>query len=191
MTAQPAPTVFLSHSHGDKRVARRLVRRLTAHGVKVWIDERELRVGATLTSSIRSQIEGANMLLVIASQASAGSKWVGLELDFAREHGKAVIPFLIELLAEHERFRDYLGADATSPQAFADAVHGLMRDLFLSFDLELPPADPALLTAGLRELAGEEPDLAPLINGCLDSEGLPRRIWIRHSRPRFIRSMMR
>lgn len=172
MTVQSGPKVFLSHSHSDKRVARRLVRRLTAHGVKVWIDERELRVGAALTSSIRSQIEAATMLLVIASQASAGSKWVGLELDFAQEHGKAVIPFFIESLTEHERFRDYLGVDATSPQAFADVVHGLMRSLFLSFDLELPPADPALLTVGLRELAREEPDLAPLINGCLDSKGL-------------------
>jgi hypothetical protein len=172
MTGQMTPTVFLSHSHRDKRVARRLVRRLIAHGVKVWIDERELRFGATLTSSIRSQIEGANVLLVIASQAAAASKWVGLELQFAREHGQTVIPFFIEPLAEHERFRDYLGVDATSPQAFADAVHTLMRDLFLSSDLELPPADPALLTSGLRELAREEPDLAPLILGCLDFEGL-------------------
>ena len=97
---------------------------------------------------------------------------MGLELDFAREHRKSVIPFFIDPLAEHERFQEYLGVDATSPQAFADAVHGLMRDLFLSVDRELPPADPDLLTAGLRELARQEPDLAPLIEGYLDSEGL-------------------
>ena len=47
-----------------------------------------------------------------------------------------------------------------------------MRDLFLSFHLELPPADPDILKAGLRDLAREEPALAPLILGCLDSEGL-------------------
>ncbi len=172
MTAQTTPTVFLSHSHSDKSVARALVRRLTAHGVKVWIDERELRLGETLTSSISSQIQASNTLLVIASHASAKSKWVGLELDFAREHRKSVIPFFIDPLAEHERFQTYLGVDATSPQAFADAVHGLMRDLFLSVDRELPTADPSLLTAGLRELARQEPDLAPLIDGYLDSQGL-------------------
>ncbi len=172
MANTPVPKVFLSHSHLDKRVARRLLRRLTAHGIRVWLDERELRVGATLTSSIRSQIEDSDVLLVIASQASADSKWVGLELDFAREHGKSVIPFFIESLATHERFRDFLGVDAVSPQTFADSVHGLMRDLFLSYDLELPLADPAVLTKGLRDVAGEEPGLAPLILGCLDSEGL-------------------
>ena len=167
-----ANPVFLSHSHQDKRVARRLVRRLTAHGIKVWLDERELRAGAALTSSIRGHIRSADTLLVIASRASADSKWVGMELEFARKHQKTIIPLFIEPLAAHQRFRDYLGADAMAPQAFADVVHGLMRDLFLSLDVELPPADPAVLTAGLRQLAGEEPDLAPLILGCLDSTGL-------------------
>lgn len=172
MSTQAVPTVFLSHSHQDKRVARRLVRRLTAHGVKVWLDERELRLGAALTSTLRAQIEAADMLLVVASQAAAVSKWVGMELEFAREQGKTVVPLFVEAVADHERFRDRLGGDATSPQAFADVVHRLLRDLFLSFDLEMPPPDPAALKGGLRELAVEEPDLAPLINGCLDSEGL-------------------
>src|SRR2546423_1204777 len=163
MSAQQAPTVFLSHSHKDRRVARRLVRRLTAHGIKVWIDERELRLGSILTSSLRTQIQAADTLLVIASNASAVSKWVGLELEFAKEHGKDVVPLFIDSVADHERFQDYLGVDATSPQAFADAVHHVMRDLFLSIDLELPPPDSAVLAAELRETAREEPDLAPLI----------------------------
>ena len=66
---QPSPTVFISYSHLDKVVARRLLRELTAHGVKAWLDERELRVGVALTSSIRAHIEAADALLVIASQA--------------------------------------------------------------------------------------------------------------------------
>lgn len=172
MTRTTVPKVFLSHSHVDKRIARRLVRRLTAHGIRVWLDERELRVGAALASSIRSQIDDSDTLLVIASPASTDSHWVGLELDFARERGKTVIPFFIEGVAQHERFRDYLGVDATSPQTFADAVQGLMRDLFVSLGLTLPPPDPSVLTVGLRDLAREQPLLAPLIIGCLDLEGL-------------------
>ena len=168
----PVPKVFISYSHLDKRVARRLFRRLAAHGIKVWFDQLKLRFGAFLTSSIRSQIEDSDALLVIASQASADSTWVGLELDFAREHGKTIIPFFIESLAKHERFRDFLGVDAVSQHAFADCVQNLMRNLFLSYDMELPPTDPAVLMEGLRALAREEPDLKPLIIGCLDSEGL-------------------
>ena len=145
---------------------------MTAHGIKVWIDERELPIGATLTSSIRTQIGSADVLVVVASRASAASKWVGMELEFAQQHGKAVVPFFIEPMAEHERFRDHLGVDATSPQSFAGVLHGLIRDFFKSFDLDLPAADPAALRVGLRELAKEEPNLAPLILSCLDSEGL-------------------
>ncbi len=164
--------MFLSHSHVDRRVARRLVRRLTAHGVKVWIDERELQLGSVLTSSLRNQIQAANVVLVVASQASATSQWVKLELEFAEQQDKAVVPIFIEPVAEHERFRNRLGVDATCPQTFADAIHGLMRNLFLQIDLQVPAVDTALLAAGLRELAHEEPDLAPLILGCLDSQGL-------------------
>lgn len=94
-------------------------------------------------------------------------------------------------LAEQQRFRDYLGVDATSPQAFADVVQGLIRNRFLSFDLELPAADQPLLASRVRELAREEPDVAPLIEGCLNSEGLQQVIWIRCSRRCFIRSMIR
>jgi hypothetical protein len=166
------PTAFLSHSHVHKRVARRVVRRLTAHGIRVWIDELELRVGATLTASIRQQIEQSDVLLVIISKDSAVSKWVELEVDFAQTKSKVIVPIFIDALAKPERFRDMLGIDATSPQAFAEVIDGLMRDLFASFEQEVPPLDRAILTSGLRSLAREEPDLAPLIVGCLDSEGL-------------------
>jgi hypothetical protein len=168
------PTVFLSHSHVDKRVARRMVRRLTAHNIRVWIDERELQVGATLTASIRDQIHQSDVLLVIVSKDSAVSKWVELEVDFAEDEGKVIVPIFMDANFKPERFRDMLGIDATSPQVFAEAIDGLTRDLFSSFDQAVPPVDPAILTTGLRELAREEPDLAPLIIGCLDSEGLHR-----------------
>jgi hypothetical protein len=172
VAVQTSPSIFVNYSHADKPVVRCIVRVLAAHGIKVWMDERELRVGSTLTSSIRSQIQAAGMVLVVASKTSAISEWVGSELDFARQHGKAVVPFFIENLSGDERFRDHLGIDATLPQKFADAVDGLARDLYRSSDMEQPSLDRAILTSELRELAREEPELAPLIIGCLDSEGL-------------------
>lgn len=173
---QTSPTVFLSHSHADRSVARRLVRRLSAHGIKVWIDERELRLGATLTKSLRDQIQAAGLVLVIASEASAASQWVGLELAFAREHGIGIVPFLIDPVERHERFRDHLGVDATSRQTFADVVYSLMQGLYEQFDLEMPPADLKLLEAQLREVACQDPDLEPLISSCLDGKGVHQEI---------------
>ena len=166
------PTVFLSYSHRDQLVARRIVRELTERGIKTWLDERELRIGAALTASIRSHIEAADALLVVASHAAADSQWVGQEVDFAGQHNKNVIPIFIESVAEHPRFRDYLGIDVTQPQGFADGVARLIRDLYLSVDREAPVADPTTLTSDLRALAAEETNLAPLILGCLDGQGL-------------------
>jgi hypothetical protein len=172
MTEQAVPKVFVSYSHNDVRVARRLFRRLTAHGVTVWMDEQELRLGVALSSSIRNHIQSSHAVIVIASAASAAARWVGLELEFAKEKGTPIVPLFIEDLSEYERFRDHLGLRISSPQAFEETVFSLMRDLFRSFDLKLPAADPVILTAGLHELATEEPDLAPLILGCLKSQGL-------------------
>ncbi len=172
MASTANPTVFLSHSHDDKSVARRLVRRLGAHGIRVWIDELELAPGASLTTTIQEQIKAADMLLVVASSASAASAWTRMEIEFARALGKPIIPLLLDPVARHEPFRDHLGVDATSPQRFADVVDGLTRSICQTFDVEVPPVDREALEAGLRELAVEEPRVAPLIQGCLDSGGL-------------------
>src|ERR1700741_3795779 len=123
MNPSTGPKLFLSYSHQDRRVARCLVRYLTAGGISVWMDERELRVGAALSLSIRTQIQCADLVLVVASENSGMSDWVELELKFAQQHGKTVVPLFTHSVSAHERFRDYLGIDATSPQEFADAVH--------------------------------------------------------------------
>jgi hypothetical protein len=168
----PAPRVFLSHSHRDKRLARRIVRRLTAHRIAVWVDERELRLGAALTASIQAQIAAADVLLVVATEAAAASTWVGLEIACARQHGKTIIPVFFEAVDRAECFRDCLGVYAVAPQTVGIGVHDLARDLWRAVDAELLPPDGGVLVAGLRDLAREEPALAPLILGCLDGEGL-------------------
>jgi hypothetical protein len=172
MAAQAVPTIFVSYCHIDRGIARRLFRRLTAHGVKAWIDEQELKPGAALSASLRNHIQSSDMVVVIATRASGASTWVGMELDFAKEHGKSIVPIFIEPVSKQMRFRDHMGVDATLPQTFEHVIHSLMRDFFASLGLKLPPPDSATLLAGMRDLAREEPDLAPLIHGCLDAEGL-------------------
>ena len=171
MAADPVPTVFISHAHVNKSVARRVLRRLTAYGAKGWLDERELRVGTALTSSIRRHIERAGMVLVVASHASAQSDWVRQELGFAREHRKTIVPVFIDPLARHEMFKDDLGVDATYRPAFAGVLEAMTLDLFQSWGVAPPKPSEASLEAGLRDLVREEPDLAPLIQACLDAVG--------------------
>lgn len=168
------PRVFLSHTHADKPIVRVLMRRLLAHGVPVWIDERELILGTELAPSIRGHLEGCDVVVVLASQASAASPWVAREVAFAREHGKPIVPFFVDPLTRDPLFRDFLGVDATNPQTFADGIDALVRNLYAAVEAAVPPPDRDRLEAGLRELAREDPALAPLILGFLDDQGLHR-----------------
>ncbi len=165
-------SVFLSHKHTDKTVARRLARELSAHGITAWLDEENLRPGAQLTATLRTHIEAADVVLVVASAAAARSKWVLLEMEHARKHDKRIVPFFIEPVARHKRFRDHLGIDATFLPGFAGSVRDFMRDVLETAGRDLPEPDPRTLEASLRALAREEPNVAPLVDGCLDGEGL-------------------
>src|SRR4051794_31549419 len=94
MTAPPG--VFLSHSHRDKPAARRLARELRPYGFPVWIDEAELRLGAELNATLRARIEESDVVVVVASTASAKSTWVALEVQHAQANGKTVVPFYVD-----------------------------------------------------------------------------------------------
>jgi hypothetical protein len=165
-------TVFLSHSHRDKAAARRLARQLGAHGFRVWLDERELQVGAALGATLRGHIEAADLVVVVATSASARSAWVAMELDHARAHGRPIVPFLVDRVADAEPFRDHLGIEVASPQDFGAAARRLIEGAARAFDRAMPPPDARALEAGLRAVAAEERALEPLVLGCLDGAGL-------------------
>jgi hypothetical protein len=164
--------IFISYSHADKLVARRVFRQLTTCRINVMLDERELELAAQLTPAIRSKIQSADILLVLASQTSKSAKWVELEMQFARDCGKAILPVFIDPVKEHPRFAEDLGVDATQADAFADAIHDIICKLFSMRGLPVPDPDQAVLIKELRELEKEEPALVPLISNCLDDTGL-------------------
>ena len=77
------PRVFLSHSHSDKRLARRIYEYLDSEGIKVWLDEAELRFGDSLISKLRIAIDSVDILLALISINSINSEWVNKEIEIA------------------------------------------------------------------------------------------------------------
>jgi len=77
------PTVFLSHNSKDKPFARRLGTALQQHGIKVWIDEAQIKVGDSLLKKIADGLLGSTHLAVVLSPASVASPWVQRELEIA------------------------------------------------------------------------------------------------------------
>ena len=95
------PSIFLSHSHSDKPIAKRIYDNLRERGVYVWFDEAEIKVGDSLIDKIRLGIDSVDYLAVVLSNASVNSEWVKREVDIAMNQeieGKRVkvLPLLVE-----------------------------------------------------------------------------------------------
>jgi hypothetical protein len=74
---------FISYSHSDARFARWLYEELRGWGVRVWLDEKQLRAGDRINTSVAQGIEQADKLLLCASRASLTSWWVDNEIGNA------------------------------------------------------------------------------------------------------------
>jgi len=98
---QSDAVIFLSHNHRDKDFVRQLASDLERHGVGVWLDEAELKIGDSLIQKITSAINEVDYLAVILSPNSVQSRWVQEELEQAFNllvsgKLKKILPLLIE-----------------------------------------------------------------------------------------------
>jgi hypothetical protein len=74
--------VFISHASEDKDgVVRPLVYALQAHGLEVWFDEFELRIGDSLRRKIDTGIARSRFGIVVLSHAFFAKDWPQYELD--------------------------------------------------------------------------------------------------------------
>jgi len=77
------PQVFLSHNWEDKDTARLLASRLSRHGIGVWLDEAETKLGDSLIEKIRAGLDQVDYVVALFSRSSLASTWVAKELDVA------------------------------------------------------------------------------------------------------------
>jgi len=78
----PLWDVFISHGSEDKeQVARPLATLLMNAGLRVWIDENELRLGDSLRRKIDQGLAGSRYGVVVLSGAFFAKEWPQRELD--------------------------------------------------------------------------------------------------------------
>jgi GNAT superfamily N-acetyltransferase len=80
-------SIFISYAHADKKVAQGIASGLSAHGVRVWIDEGELRVGDSLIERILEAVHDVHFVVGIVSPNSVSSSWCQKELAMALDGG--------------------------------------------------------------------------------------------------------
>jgi hypothetical protein len=72
-------SLFLSHASKDKPIVRRLARKLKSTGIRVWLDEWEIKVGDSITQLIQRAITECDCIAVWLTKNSVESKWVERE----------------------------------------------------------------------------------------------------------------
>lgn len=91
-----ADSYFLSYSRSDERVALRFARDLRAAGIAMWVDQLDIRPSEHWDRAIERAVRECRGLVVILSPRSAASDNVADEISFAIDHGKSVLPVMIE-----------------------------------------------------------------------------------------------
>ena len=165
------PRTFISYSHDDKPIARRVARRLSAYGIAAWLDERELRLGSVLGPTIEARIAECDVVIAIATAAACHSAWVAKELAFAAQQAvpRPVYPLLVEPVQLHPLFAEHVGLDATDRHAFESSILTLAQAVLAR---DLPAPDRERLLADVRACAREEPAIAILVDACVEGLGL-------------------
>jgi hypothetical protein len=73
------PTVFLSYSHKDRNLAKRIARDLAKEEIAVWLDEWEILVGDSITQRVQQGLSQVDFVILLLTAHSVDSGWMEKE----------------------------------------------------------------------------------------------------------------
>ena len=140
------PRIFLSHSHRDKPLARRIARDLRRAGAEVWFDEWNMRVGDSIAREIQRGLASADFVAVLFTRHSVESGWVEKEWQ-ARLGEEAATKKVILLPLK--------GDDCTLPVILRDRRYAdFSRDYQRAIDEVIVSTSPAEAGTGYIAMLG-------------------------------------
>jgi hypothetical protein len=74
------PRVFISYASRDSEFAEKLARDLRVRGIRAWLAAEEIKVGDSLTKTVKDGLTGSQWLIAIISPNSASSEWFEREI---------------------------------------------------------------------------------------------------------------
>jgi hypothetical protein len=125
------PSIFLSHNHRDKPFVRTLGHDLSAMGVRVWLDEAEIKIGDMLIEKISNAIDEMQYLGIVLSPHSVESRWVKEELSQAfigqlSRRDTVVLPILLADCQIPGFLRGRMYADFRDPDDYEESLKKLL-----------------------------------------------------------------
>jgi len=138
MPAQPQ--VFISYQRSDGELARLVRERLTASGVRTWMDQFDIPVGAYWPDEIDRGLASSDVVVGVLSPEAVESRNVKNEWDWAISNGKRLVLLQVQPCVIPHRYISINYLDAT------DGNLGRTLDALLQ-TLGIGVAGPAIETA--------------------------------------------
>ncbi|MGJ3238694.1 MAG: toll/interleukin-1 receptor domain-containing protein [Anaerolineae bacterium] len=91
---------FLSYSHADAHIMRRVREELSSAGLSIWSDEQLVPGTLSWKNAIEDAIQNALTLVVLLSPDAKHSDWIEKEIDYARACEVTIVPVLVRGEAE-------------------------------------------------------------------------------------------
>jgi hypothetical protein len=112
---------FLSHSSHDKGNVRMIYDDLLHLGVKVWMDEVQIKVGDSIVEKISEGLKSSKFLLLVLSEHSVKSVWTKREWNSFLAH---------QLSTADVRIRPILLEDCDIPMILKDIKYADFRERY-------------------------------------------------------------
>lgn len=151
--------VFLSHSSRDKKTAADELYRWLAEiaRIRVWYDSANIVGGDDLERVIQQGIIRSRAIMILLSQASQASEWVGKELEIARQHREQypdfrIIPILLDDVAITGFLEDLLYIDMPGGELTLQVCDQILRALYhTDYGLEYGDTQDIYVSRGWHE----------------------------------------
>jgi hypothetical protein len=105
---------FISYSRQDKEFALDFAREMKASGLSVWLDQLDIPTGARWDDEVESALRECTIFLIILTPASVSSENVKDEIGYAIDHGKRIMPVLLQECVVPLRLRRFQYTNFTS-----------------------------------------------------------------------------
>jgi hypothetical protein len=176
MTAQPQ--VFISYQRTDGDVARQVREHLVAHGVKTWMDQFDIPVGAYWPDEIDKGLAASDTVIGIMSPDAVASRNVKNEWDWALSHDRAVILLMTRPTDIPHRYVSINFVDATGSD-LVPVLYSLLQTLGVSSQATEPAQIDQPLVTPMRHgsrTRDARRRVRPLIVGRETEQALLRRV---------------
>jgi len=88
------PTLFISYSHSDKDWARQFVESLEHSGLKVWLDEPNIKGGQSWDEALENGLRESDAVVLLISPDNINRPNLFFEIGAALGMNKALIPIV-------------------------------------------------------------------------------------------------